>query len=90
MRARRLFDRLRAGVFSRREADDFLARLRTARLPLIEGGVVPARLVSVAWFIPLFLTWQSERVAEASGAVDEYARFLDEVFDVLTDVMGVP
>ena len=85
-----LFDRLRVGVFSQQQAGVFLECLRTAHLPLNEDGVVPVRLLSIAWFIPLFLTWQKERVAEASGAVDDYARFLDEVFNILTDVLGAP
>lgn len=82
------FDHLRAGMFNRTEASDFMIVLRS--IDFNDQEMIPARLLSLIWYIPSFLDWQRDRVAEKGGDADGYARFITEVMSILEDVIGVP
>jgi hypothetical protein len=52
--------------------------------------MVPKRLVSLLWYLPSFLAWQTERIAEKDGDRAAYERFVTEVFNALEQALGVP
>lgn len=80
--------RLRTGEFSLDDAQEFLALL--SEVDLGKEQVVPKRLVSLLWFLPSFLAWQTERVAERCGNQVSYAQFVTEVHNLLEERLGVP
>jgi len=82
------FDALRQGQFSESQGEAFGSDLRSIELSLSE--VVPARLLSLTWFMPVFMLWQKERVAEVSGKGFQYDKFIDEATNVFIDVFGAP
>jgi hypothetical protein len=82
------FDHLRAGLFNPTEASDFMIVLRSINLD--DQEMIPVRLLSLIWYMPSFLDWQRDRVAEKGGDADGYARFITEVMNVLEEVIGVP
>jgi hypothetical protein len=48
------------------------------------------RFVALLWYIPLFMTWQRERVAEAGVDPHEYDRATNEVGSLVEGILGVP
>jgi len=79
---------LREGQFSEAEAAAFLKLLQS--IDLGAERCVPKRLVSLLWYLPSFLQWQEERVAERGGDLQAYRRFTTKAHNILEEVLGVP
>jgi hypothetical protein len=82
------FDRVRNGDYDAGLAQEILKVLRTIKIG--EDELMPKRLVALLWYLPSFLGWQSERVAERGGDSGAYERFTTEVHNVLEEVLGTP
>lgn len=82
------FDRVRNGDYDAIRGQAVLAVLRAIKIG--DEDVVPKRLVSLLWYLPSFLSWQTERIAERGGDRAAYGRFVTEVENILQDVLGVP
>jgi hypothetical protein len=86
------FGQLRAGRFREaefRRLEQLLVRVSDAIGQLTS---LDRRLVSLLWFIPLFMEWQHERVRECGGEFD-YARCrkaTDKVTNAIQDMLGMP
>jgi len=78
--------RLRSGAFDAIEAADLLAALR--ELDLGDEVDVNRRLVSLLWYMPLFIEWQERRVPESNQLA--LRTVLNEVTTELERVLGVP
>jgi hypothetical protein len=48
------------------------------------------RLISLIWYIPLFMNWQKERVFEKGGDISALERSTNILQGILEDVLGVP
>jgi len=81
-------DHVRNGDFVPDEGEQFLAILRDIKIS--ETDLVPKRLVSLLWFVPIFLMWQVDRIAENGGDGVAYERFMNDVHGVLEDRLGIP
>ena len=79
---------LRTGTFVPEHAARFLAVLRGIEIP--DEAMVPKRALSLLWYLPSFLAWQRERVAEQGGDIVAFDRFVTEVHNTLEEVLGVP
>lgn len=80
---------LRSGHFNKEKSADFIGMIST--LQLDQNDLVPKRLLSLMWFLPLFLEWQRERIKDNCDEKSvEYARFIDEVHNILQEILGVP
>lgn len=55
-----------------------------------ESAMLPRRLVSLLWYLPTFLEWQRERVAEAGGDVAHLEGLIDQVRNRVEELLGVP
>lgn len=82
------FDRVRNGSYDAVRAHDILKMLRA--LSLNESELLPKRLVTLLWYLPSFLGWQVERVAEKGGDSAAYEHFITEVQSALEEVLGTP
>jgi hypothetical protein len=82
------FGRLRSGVF------DVAGLKRAKRLiksvKLGKARLVDRRLVSLLWYIPVFMAWQRKRVQEVSADLDRLQRATEDSQDLLQDILGVP
>jgi hypothetical protein len=78
---------LRQGQLTTRGCDEVLHTLRDVNL---SDPDVPRRVVSLLWYMPTFIGWQTERVVEHGGSADELRRFNTEVTDELERILGVP
>ena len=79
---------LRTGTFLPTDAARFLSLLRGIRIP--DDALVPKRALSLLWYLPSFLMWQSDRVAARGGDGVAFDRFVTDVHSVLEEVLGVP
>jgi hypothetical protein len=77
---------LRAGHFDSRARDRFLQLIESVDLG--SSDVVDRRLVSLLWYMPLFLQWQDRRVDEEGRA--QLRQVLDRVTNQLERILGVP
>ncbi|MGX1320378.1 hypothetical protein AB7M17_003831 [Bradyrhizobium sp. USDA 377] len=82
------FDRVRNGEYDASRAQVVLATLRA--IDIGDEETVPKRLLSLLWYLPSFLSWQTERVADRGGDRGDYERFVTEVINTLQEVLGVP
>ncbi|TAH49790.1 MAG: hypothetical protein EYC68_16315 [Chloroflexota bacterium] len=48
------------------------------------------RFVSLTWLIPIYITWQRERVQEKMGDVSSLDRAADRLQTVLDKILGIP
>ena len=79
---------VRRGHYSLGEGREFLSQLEGIKLG--EGERVSKRLVQLLWFIPTFMHWQEDRIAEAGGQLTDYQRLCVEVADVMLRILGAP
>lgn len=79
---------IRQGTFREDEFRRALAKF--AAVPAASGGQVPARLVSVLWYAPLFMQWQRERVQEQSADMAAYTKAMNKLTAEVERILGVP
>ena len=71
--------------------DDFERTLgKLAAVPSMTEQSVPARLVSVVWYIPIFMEWQKDRVRESGADPAEYERATTQLTNEVERILGVP
>ena len=80
--------KVREGAFDVKEGDQFVQFLDAIRLP--EQDEIDRRLVSLLWYIPIFLSWQKERVVERGGDAEEFTRLTDRALASVQRILGVP
>lgn len=51
---------------------------------------VPKRFLSLIWYLPIFLTWQVDRVRDVSLNGEKYEKFITELQNTLEQSLGVP
>lgn len=82
------FWKIRQGQFS---LDQFHALLgRIAKIAIDEDAELPRRLVSLLWYAPIFMTWQTERVNESGGDTAMYQQAIDLMTNEIERLLGIP
>jgi hypothetical protein len=56
----------------------------------LEGESINRRIVSLLWYMPLFMAWQKDRVQEAGGDAAGLERAANEVQSIVERVLGIP
>ncbi len=79
---------LREGTFNPNACDGFLQLLRSIHDQ--EFDSLPARVVSLLWYVPSFFSWQRERVVEAGGDISAFNRAEAAISSEIERVLGVP
>jgi len=62
---------------------------RVSSISISEDALIPRRVVSLLWYIPLFMDWQTERIREAGGDVDEFVRATSRMTAEIERLLGV-
>jgi len=83
------FGRLRQGQFDAAGHSRCKQSLDRIRRDVQNTDVVSRRLVSLVWYIPLFMSWQTERVRGSLGP-QEYQRMTNEIQTIVQEILGVP
>lgn len=81
------FGQLRLGIFSPPAHTRVMAILKGVKST---PGVWDAKFISLVWFIPTFMSWQTDRCVAAGTNRDEYTRAVNEATDILLEVLGAP
>ena len=82
------FGGLRLGQFDRASLNRLI---RTLALIDPQGEVVMnRRVVSLLWYMPIFMGWQIDRVREAGGDAAEFDRAITQVQNSVERILGVP
>jgi len=82
------FWKIRQGSFSEEEFQR--AFRRVSAIGNFEGPRVDRRVVSLLWYIPLFMHWQTERIAGAGGDVDAYEKAVNAMTNQVERLLGIP
>ncbi|MCX5747315.1 MAG: hypothetical protein NT062_33020 [Proteobacteria bacterium] len=82
------FWELREGRFAASGFERALAKLRA--ITIEEEAVLPRRLVSLLWYIPLFMQWQVERMREGNGDLTAYTHAATLMENEIARLLGVP
>lgn len=82
------FGRLRRGDCDRTSLNRLI---RTLDLIDPQGDTtINRRVVSLLWYMPIFMGWQVERVQEAGGDVAELDKATNQVQNLVEKILGVP
>lgn len=79
--------KLRSGIFDRNLHEGYIHLLQS--ISLEEDELIPRRVVSCLWYVPLFMQWQSERVVKSVDS-KEYERKITEIVNELERILGAP
>lgn len=60
------------------------------RMEVAENDMLPRRLVSFVWYLPIFFEWQRERVAERGADMKAFQVLSNRVVAAVQRVLGVP
>ncbi len=82
------FGKLREGIFDSSGLERVKQLLE--KVELKPEDKLNRRLVAVTWYIPLFTTWQEERVQENGGDVNALKDGNDSIQSLLVKILGVP
>jgi hypothetical protein len=78
---------LRQGRF---DAPEFERALDTLSRLSLGGDRLPRRLVSLIWYIPLVMHWQTQRIQEEGGDAEAYVRAVAAMTNEVERILGVP
>jgi hypothetical protein len=78
----------REGTFDKRQADAFVTTLESIKLS--GESTIDRRLVALLWYVPGFLRWRKERIAEKGGDIIAFEQLINRVQGVIEDILGVP
>jgi hypothetical protein len=81
------FYKLRQGIFDRNQFNEFLVLLKT--ISFEDDEMISSRIVSLLWYIPLFMEWQKERV-EKTISLEDYNIFKQNIESELERILGLP
>ena len=82
------FGLLRRGEFDRTSLQRLLAILEGINFK--DDGVINRRLVSLLWFMPLFMEWQKERVQEQGCDMVTFEKATNQVHNHVERLLGLP
>ncbi|MCZ7647425.1 MAG: hypothetical protein M5U26_19575 [Planctomycetota bacterium] len=82
------FWKIRQGQFS--EEDFRRALTKVSNIPIPNDALLPRRLVSLLWYIPLFMQWQTERVQENGGDIPGLSMAITTMTNKIERLLGVP
>ncbi|MDB5033811.1 MAG: hypothetical protein JWQ98_1052 [Chlorobi bacterium] len=77
--------KLRQGEYDQEGLERLLAKLRMIHLT---GDMIRRDLVSVLWYLPLFISYQRERVEENGYDMKFFDRMEVEVTNLLEEILG--
>jgi hypothetical protein len=82
------FWRIRQGHFV---SSDFSRALnKVSAIAVSDDDDLPRRIVSLLWYVPLFMQWQVERVQANKGDLNAYASAVIQMTNEVERILGVP
>jgi len=82
------FWRIRQGHFRKEDFERVLAKFLA--VPSVAAPMVPLRLVSTLWYVPIFMHWQCDRVREQGSDLAQYEVAMTKLTNEVERILGVP
>ena len=82
------FWNLRQGNFDKVRGHRALSKI--AAVPSLLDQPIPARFVSVLWYVPIFMQWQLDRVGKDGGDIAQYKAAINKFTSEIERVLGIP
>ena len=82
------FGKLRQGIIDKNLYREFISLLTA--ISFEEDELIPRRIVSLLWYIPLFMEWQKERVILNKFDLTEYNTLKTQIENELERILGIP
>jgi hypothetical protein len=79
---------LRQGHFNEGAYDRFVNFMNF--IDCADQEMLPRRLISLIWYIPIFMNWQKERCIENGLAETRYTEAVNEITNIIEQILGVP
>jgi hypothetical protein len=79
---------IRQGNFAASEFERALKKVSS--ISISENAELPRRLVSLLWYVPIFMHWQTDRVREAKGDLVAYGKATTAMHNENERLLGVP
>jgi hypothetical protein len=79
---------LRRGEFDEAGFSRLIGTLE--HIDLQDSTSVDRRVVSLLWYIPIFMGWQIERVQESGVSVEDFDKAINQVQNLLEGILGIP
>lgn len=81
------FGKLRQGLFDEVLFKEFLKLLK--EISFDGADCIPKNVVSMLWYIPLFMEWQKERISKVIDLI-EYSSKKTQIENELEKILGTP
>lgn len=65
-------------------------RKKLQNMVIDEDADIPRRLVSLLWYMPIFLSWQTERVQKVGHDVKSYIQAVTLITNEIERLLGTP
>ena len=82
------FGGLRRGEFDTASLNRLIETLEL--IDLQDGVTVNRRVVSLLWYMPIFMGWQTERVQESGGDIVGLDKAINRIQTLLEGILGIP
>jgi hypothetical protein len=82
------FWNIRQGKFTAANFERAHAKLST--ISIADDKEIPRRLVSLLWYIPVFMEWQVGRIQENGGDISAYRKAITAMTNQVERLLGVP
>ncbi len=80
--------KLRMGIFEKNDLERFISILKS--IAVDDNAMLNRRFVSLTWYIPLFMTWQRERIREKGNNEKEFDVAINEITGLIEKILGIP
>lgn len=80
---------LRQGIFRQDACSALVEELRSFNYSK-QTVQIDRNVVRLLWYLPLFLSWQTDRIRDQGGDVEEYRRFENAVATEVERILGIP
>lgn len=84
------FGKARMGVFDEESSKRIETILGDIETHLQNDAYLSRRLVTLIWFIPLFMEWQIERIREKGGDVEKFCQFRKTCDNLVFRILSLP
>lgn len=79
---------MRRGEFDKEKFDRLITLLKSIELG--DKVLIEKRIVSLIWYIPLFLFWQKERLLNKGKTTNDLERVINIVEEIIEKILGIP
>lgn len=79
---------LRRGEFDIGKFDRLITLLKSIELG--DEVLIQKKIVSLIWYIPLFLFWQKERLLNKGNTTKDLDRVINIIEEIIEKILGIP